>query len=198
MATTEDKRHAERLIREYTRRKRVLELRKAKQGDSADPAVEVEIEELEAGIAALHPLTKPEPPAEAKQLVERQAGGLDMTMLFVQGTQQNTRLTKIEEGLSDIREEQSRAHVWRVTVGEDIAQIPVIASALRHEVTKRVYGQWLNRAYLFAVAMFLNMWRRGGGVSFETVSIAFLETIIAAALIVFCVRLALWARRSIR
>lgn len=191
MATADDRRHAERLIREYTRRKRVLELRKAKQGDSADPAVDVEIEELEAGIAALSPLTKPEPPAEAKQLVERQAGGLDMSMLFVQGTQQNARLTKIEEALGGIRDEQAMARVWRVNVTEQIEKLPDIQSMLQSEVGKRVIGQWTNRIFIFLIAVLVSA---GGNFTAPALVRASVEVLGMAVVIVLTVRAVLWLR----
>ncbi len=46
MATLEDRQHNERLIYNYTRRLKILEDRRSKQGDSTDPAVDIEIEEL--------------------------------------------------------------------------------------------------------------------------------------------------------
>ncbi len=192
MAAPEDRRHAERLIREYTRRKRVLELRKAKQGDSADPAVDVEIEELEAGIAAVLPLTKPDPPQEAKELVEKQAsGGLDIAMLFVQGTQVNTRLTQMQEQLVDIKHEQARAQVWRIEASEKLEQIPVIQATVQQEVSGRMLGQWLNRLFIFGIAVLVSA---GGNFTGPALVRASVEVLGMAVAIVLLVRAVLWLK----
>lgn len=61
----DDKAHRDRLRRENMRRLRVLELRKARQGDATDPAVLTEIEEIRATLATLDMADAPSPAPEA-------------------------------------------------------------------------------------------------------------------------------------
>ena len=61
----DDQAHRDRLRRENMRRLRVLELRKARQGDATDPAVLTEMEEIRATLATLDMAEAPTPAPEA-------------------------------------------------------------------------------------------------------------------------------------
>jgi hypothetical protein len=61
MASEEDKAHAAELLHEYRKRLRLQEIRKARQGDSADPSLDIDIAELRLNIVTLEALVEPEP-----------------------------------------------------------------------------------------------------------------------------------------
>jgi hypothetical protein len=121
MATAEERQHNERLIHEYRRRLRPLELRAARQGDDTDPAVLNEIEQLKLNIATLEELNKPPPPKEVQEAIWKQAG--DWAMLFAQSVQMNTRLTRVEERVETIVATQTAAQLERLATREDIQTI---------------------------------------------------------------------------
>lgn len=115
MATPEDRAHAQRLKYDYERRLRVLESRKARQGDNVDPAVITEIEDLRLNVAMLEPLLEPEPAPEVAAVVRRHLAD-DYLFVFRQVVKVSERLTKVEQA-------QHAAQVERLSTHEAIADI---------------------------------------------------------------------------
>lgn len=96
MATAEDIAHAQRLLKKYKGRLRVRELQKATQGDSADPAIDIEIEELKASIADLEQHQPSELIVETRQAIRKQYDN-DIDFLIADGAARNRRQTRMEE-----------------------------------------------------------------------------------------------------
>jgi hypothetical protein len=96
MATSEDRQHAERLIREHKKRLRLLEVRLARQGDSADPSVEREIDDIKAALSDLEGHAPSAIVTEARQVVRNQYDN-DIDFLIADGAARNRRQTKTEE-----------------------------------------------------------------------------------------------------
>jgi hypothetical protein len=119
MASIEDRQHAQRLIHEYRRRLRALEIRKARQGDSADPAIDLEIDELRLNIATLEALIEPEPAPEVQEAVKRHVEG-DYTFMFAQFVKFGQRLSRVEERVDKVAQAQHAASAWRLRIGEKI------------------------------------------------------------------------------
>lgn len=154
MATSEDRQHAHRLIADYTRRMQVLERRKARQGDNADPAVDIELDELRLNVATLEALVEPEPADEVKAVVQRHIES-DWAMMFAQFVKFGQRLTKVEERVDTVAQSQASAQLWRI----DIAERLEVSDAARQ------YGQRRNLvislgtlAALIVLAAILFVW----------------------------------------
>jgi hypothetical protein len=96
MASPEDREHAERLIKEHKKRLRLLEIRLARQGDSADPSVEREIGDIKAALSDLEGHAPSAIVTEARQVVRNQYDN-DIDFLVADGAARNRRQTKTEE-----------------------------------------------------------------------------------------------------
>lgn len=124
MASDSERAHAQRLIEIHRANLDRLEEKKAKFGIEVPIAIENQIEQERANIAALEPLTKLSPSQKVQEFVNSAGGGqIDLMMLYMQGTQINARVTKQEEETQKIREEQGLAAMWRMQVGEDVAAL---------------------------------------------------------------------------
>jgi hypothetical protein len=140
MATPEARKEAEEMLAIYQRRLRVRNRQIARLGDSADPSIEIERDELLLNIALLEPLTIPEPSAEAKDLVRRHLAD-DTTLLYIQGAQLNTRMVKVEQ-------QQHASQGWRLAIDDAIKDV---RNALAHEKVSRKRGQFLRVSLEVAV-----------------------------------------------
>lgn len=151
MATDEDRQHAAHLLREYRSQLRLLELRKAKQGDRSHPSLDTEMEELRINIAALEPLTEREPAPEVKEAIRRYIVD-DYMFMFTQFANFRTRLTNVEQQTGAIAKQHASAQEWRLTISEDV-------KALKGEQTEekqaRRRGQRFNRYLLVAVVIII-------------------------------------------
>ena len=135
MAKAEDKAHAERLLYEHRRRLRALEIRRARAGDSADPAIDTQIEDARRDVAVLEALLETSVSDDVRDTIRRNTeGDFDFTMLFLQGVKQNERITKIEEKVETVVQSQSAAQLWRIDVTD----------RLENGDQARVYGQQRN------------------------------------------------------
>lgn len=150
MASSEDRQHNERLIYNYTRRLKLLEERRSKQGDSTDPATDIEIEELRLNIATLEELLAPDVSPEVQAATRRAEG--DWSMLFVQFVKYGQRLTKVEERAQLVAEQQIRDSHWRLNVTDMIEQVAATVAA---NDAKRRGGQRRNLSILIAIAVLL-------------------------------------------
>lgn len=155
MATTDDRQQAARLIKIHKRNLERLEIQKANLAGTVNLAVDNQIDEEKANITALEPIANP-PPTPSPKILEfvKQAapGEIDLMMLFLQGTQLNTRMTKAEEQNADILASQSRASIDRMKTNEAIDGLVIQAHATD---AARVSGQKRNRLSLFAIAVTL-------------------------------------------
>lgn len=115
----EDKAHRERLRKENTRRLRVLELRKARQGDGTDPAVLTEMEEIRATLATLDMAEVPAPATEATaHLRNRFADDFEfwvaqLASLTNRQTHTEEWQSKTEGRLETVERRQDEAADWR-------------------------------------------------------------------------------------
>lgn len=140
MATTEDRQHAERLIKEHKKRLRLLELRLARQGDSADPSVEREINDIKA---ALSDLEGHEPSAivtQARQVVRNQYDN-DIDFLVADGAARNRRQTKTEETVVATAQELHSVKDDVIAMKDDVQKL---WANYANEQRDRVYGQKRN------------------------------------------------------
>ena len=94
------------------RRLRVLELRKARQGDATDPAVLTEMEEIHATLAALDMADAPEPSPEATAHV-RNRFATELDFLIAQFSSITARQTRTEERVTQVEVKQEVAAVER-------------------------------------------------------------------------------------
>jgi hypothetical protein len=119
MATHEDRAHAERLLYEHRRRLKALELRKVRAGDSADPSIDTQIEDSRRDVSVLEALLEASVSDDVRDTIRRNTeGDFDFTMLFLQGVKQNERITKIEEKVQTVVQQQSAAQLWRLDMSE--------------------------------------------------------------------------------
>lgn len=122
----EDRQHAERLIKEHKKRLRLLELRLARQGDSADPSIEGEIADIKAAIADLEGHAPSAVIAEARQVVRDQYEN-DIEFLIADGAARNRRQTKTEETVANTAVELH-------TVKDDVIAMKVDVQHLKEGV----------------------------------------------------------------
>jgi hypothetical protein len=142
MASSDDRAHAERLLYEHRRRLKALELRKVRSGDSADPAIDTQIEDERRDVSVLEALLETPVSDDVRDTIRRNTeGDFDFTMLFLQGVRQNERITKIEEKVERIEGQndqivtsQAAAQLWRID----------IAGHLENSDRARVHGQRRN------------------------------------------------------
>jgi hypothetical protein len=151
MASEEDKAHAAELLYEYRKRLRVRERQKARQGDAADPSVEIEIAELRLNIATLEALVEPEPAIEVQEAVRAHVAD-DYMFLFTQFVRFGSRLTHVEQRVETVSQQQGRADVWRLGIADDVLTLK--NSQTKNDVERKA-GQHMNRALLIAVVVLL-------------------------------------------
>lgn len=147
MATAEDQQYAAHLLYEYRRRLRGLELRKARQGITVDPAIDVEIEELHLNIAMLESLAGPEPSAAVREVVQARVAE-DYTFVLTQFAKFGGRLAEVERRIETVAQQQSRADTWRLSIGEDVRTLTLTQDK---EQLARKRGQRWNRVLLIAI-----------------------------------------------
>jgi hypothetical protein len=151
MATDEDRQHAAELLHEYRKRLRIQERRKAKQGDSADPSLDIDIAELRLNIATLEALIEPEPALEVQEVVRAHVAD-DYMFLFSQFVKFGSRLTHVEQRVEAVSQQQGRADVWRLGIADDVLTLK--NGQTKNDVERKA-GQRLNRALLIAVVVLL-------------------------------------------
>lgn len=162
MATAEETQHAQRLLKIHSRNLRRLEEKKARLGGDTDLAMENQIDEERANIAALEPIANPPPlPSPKIQEFVKQTtpGEIDMTMLFMQGVQINARVSKQEDQNQLIIEEQSRARLSRLDIKDVVDGLVVRFAALLQKVEtseqRRQRGAWVYRIAILVLFVWL-------------------------------------------
>lgn len=144
MASSDDQQQAARRLKIHRRNLARLEETKAKLAGEVNLAVDNQIDEEKANIAALEPIANPPPlpsPKVQEFIKATVPQDIDNAMLFIQGIQANARLTKVEEWITKVEEKvetivqaQGAAQLWRLD----------IADRLENSDAQRVYGQKRN------------------------------------------------------
>jgi hypothetical protein len=96
MATSEDRAHAQKMLKTYKARLRFQELKKAKLGDAADPVLDMDIQDLKDSIKDIEDHQLPAVVTEARQVVRNQYEN-DIDFLIADGAVRNRRQTQAEE-----------------------------------------------------------------------------------------------------
>lgn len=142
MATLEERAHAHELLTTYQRRLRIREKQLTRAGDTVDPAIVLDIEELRVNITALEPLVQVEPSQEVKEVILQRAD--NVVFLFVQLAKFGERLTNVEQQAQNASEQataaaqqQAAAQLWRLDIATDVA-------ALKTDQEQRKPGQRRN------------------------------------------------------
>lgn len=136
MASVDDRRHAERLLKKKRARLHRLEEQEADFGVNTEPVILNEIEDLRRDIATLQALLEPPPSVDVQEVAARIKGGEtgDFMMLFTQYVLLNTRMTRQEEKMESVLQQQGAAQIWRMDVAE----------RLENNEAARVHGQLRN------------------------------------------------------
>jgi uncharacterized NAD(P)/FAD-binding protein YdhS len=161
MATSEEKNQAIRLLKIHRRNLGRLEEKKANLAGAIDLAVENQIDEERANIAALEPIANPPPllsPKVAEFVRQTTPSDIDNTMLFMQGVQLNARMTRAEEHdakqderLQQIIKDQARASVDRMLAKEAVESLSGQVAA--SERSRKGGARWYRRAIVGALSM---------------------------------------------
>lgn len=151
MATQEDRAHAERLLYEHRRRLKGLELRKVRQGDQADPSIDTQIEDERRDVSVLEALLESSASDDVQEAVRRTASGdFDFTMLFLQNVKQNERITRVEEQVTTIAQQQHGTDLWRIDVKD---RLDIVTGRLDLSEGARNRNVRLYRYVLLALAV---------------------------------------------
>lgn len=112
------------------------------------------------------PLATPPPSKKIQEFVASASGGppgeIDLMMLYLQGSQINTRMTQAEQQAKEqnenhaerdqkIIEEQARASVWRMTTSGTIEDL-VVRFAASEQARKRG-AKWYRRAIVMSLSV---------------------------------------------
>jgi hypothetical protein len=163
MATEEEQRQAARLLRIHRRNLERLEVQRAELAGTLNLALENQIDEERANIAALEPIANPPPKPSPKiqEFVKQTTPGeIDLMMLYLQGTQINARMTKQEEQNQkqeeqnqQIIQEQGRASMWRMQTDDRLGRIE--GQVGETENARRNGAKWYRRALVIALSVSL-------------------------------------------
>jgi hypothetical protein len=158
MATLEERAHARELLTTYQRRLRIREKQLTRAGDSVDPAIVLEIEELRVNITALEPLLQPEPSQEVKEVIRQHVD--DVVFLFVQVAKFGERLTHVEEQAQTASEQataaaqaQAAAQLWRLDVTAAIEALNTDQKQRKPGQRRNLWLQLLSIALLGVVVV---------------------------------------------
>lgn len=204
----------DRLLAAHEQRLSYLEERKALLGNSADVSLDIDIEQARSNVDTMQALKKVAvpPSRDVQAAVKRTLGDFDLASLFIQGVQINARVTDLEKvnteqtkaieviqkQTAQVVTQQHAAQRWRLDVDHLIRMIPRLVQDHGTERKQRLFGQWLNRAIMFGMAMFFDLSVRHQAITLETVGAALIEVTLATLAIVLVVRAALWARTNVR
>lgn len=149
MATEEERASIERRLKTHRSNLASLLEKKAKFGALETPIwLENQIAEEQANIALYEPLV---PSSKAQAVVQNVSGGIDLTTLFVQGTQLNAQIMLQAEQNKQIIEQQARDALWRMQAKEVIDE--VVAQVHASEQARKDGAGWYRRVLLVALGM---------------------------------------------
>jgi hypothetical protein len=122
MASEEDRAHARRLLEIHQRNLRALEEQAATYAGDVPMKIANQIDVERSNIAALEPIAKPPPSQSIQAFVTGVADGNggNWAMMFSQFVLLNSRITKVEEQIQRIIDEQFRRANRELTVDQDI------------------------------------------------------------------------------
>lgn len=163
MALDEGRQALEEQARLFTRRLRILEIRKARQGDASEPSLDLDIEDLRLSIAEIRRhIDGPQLLSEARQAIkEYYQDNLDFVINQV--AQLNQRQSVTEEKMTRIEQGQNAAQTERLDLAADVkalkaqAQIsehrrrfwqPIYAGMFALAVLAVILGIWFGRIFL--------------------------------------------------
>ena len=142
MMPDDERRHVDVLLFEYRRRLRFRQQQRVRLGDTADPAIEADIEDTRRQIAALEPLTEPSLAPEVREVIKRRAD--DDLFIYTVVTGWGERLTKLEGIVGILR-----------------ADVGSVQAAQQQGKTERIAGQrrnfWLQLAVLCLLIVMLGI-----------------------------------------
>lgn len=144
MALSEDEvAHAQALLTDNQRRLRIRERQIERAGDSVDPSVLLDAEDIRKKIVALTAILEPELPDEISGLVKRRLE--DDYFIFQQtlGAKQDVAL--LREDLAAVKQSQGLAATWRMQTDDRLGRIE---GQVGDSEKKRAAGAWLYRAGL--------------------------------------------------
>jgi hypothetical protein len=160
MATTDDQAQAKRLLKIHKRNLERLEIQRAQFAGMVNLAIDNQIDEEKANIAALEPIANPPAPTPSPKVQEFvvQASDGNWAMMFSQFVLLNARMTAKEEQdkeqaeqIEKIIEDQSRAAIDRMQTKEAISDLSVQVSA--SEQARRLGARWYRRAITTALSV---------------------------------------------
>lgn len=154
MPADEERAHREKLRKEYTRRKRLLEIRKARQGDAADASLDIDLEEVNASLTLLDAADAPQATKEVRAAVGQEH--IDQ-LVIAQVAKIAERLTTSEAHIQDIAASLaqwvgSSQERWDM-IGEKIA---AVVDTMHEERYARRWGQRRN-LWLSAIAIVVGL-----------------------------------------
>lgn len=160
---SEEAQHRAALKRTYTKRLHLLELRAARQGDTVDPQVVTEIDDIKANLASLDLADAPAAAPEVRAAVRNRFDS-ELEFLIAQFTSITRRQTTTEEKVGDLADQLGALaqHISAIVThqveaaherAENLRATVAIAQALAHEQTNRIGGQRLNFWLLVAAVV---------------------------------------------
>jgi hypothetical protein len=166
MASPEERQHAARLLQIHKRNLEKLEEKKALLAGELNLALDNQIAQEQADIEALRPLATPPPSKTIQELVTSASGGppgeIDLMMLFMQGTQINSRMTQAEQDAKEHREkqaeqttqiidQQARDALWRMQTKQVVDELVVQVAASEKERKKN--APFIRRVLVIALTL---------------------------------------------
>jgi len=123
----EDRVQAEKLLKAYRQRLRYREEQIARLGDTADPAIPIDRDDLEREIGLLEAVLKPDSSPAVAGLIKRRLE--DDVFLFQQSVEQNQRITRVEQSQSRMGVQLYEAQKDRMIIHADVADLKRRAQA---------------------------------------------------------------------
>lgn len=164
MAADEGRAALEAQARLLTRRLRLLEIRKARQGDASETSLDLDIEDLRLSIAELRRhIDGPQLLSEARQAIKDYYQD-NLDFVINQVAQLNQRQSVTEEKMTRFEQGQHAAQIERLQTKEDVAEIktrllgserqrrlwqPVYAAMFALAMLAIVLGVWFGRIFLW-------------------------------------------------
>lgn len=141
-------------VKLLTINQRVLDARqrqKARFGDSADPAIDLDIAERTANIEALQAVLEPDPAPEVQAVIKRRIDD-DYLFVFNSVVKLARRVTRVEAAIADIQQSAFADQQWRLNIG---AAVEGLQHALGQIERKRRGGQLVNRVIQLATLLLI-------------------------------------------
>lgn len=193
MALTEEEIEQTRVLKDtYERRLGVRERQKARLGENAPPEIDLDIEDLRKKIKVATAILEPDPEDELSGLVKRRLE--DDYFIFKAVVNAKEDVALLREDVIAIKEQQTAAQMWRLSVQDAIQSIPGLAADVAKETTGRVFGQWRNLLFIYCIAVFV---LANGNYTIQGFFRAGIDVFVIAVLVAIVVRVGIWLRRKL-